>query len=204
MATGAAENLSSRLANNRCNASDSITSIFFITTAQIPIRHWKKAWAPSPPLVQQGKALYVGLSNYRPERAAAAADILAGLGTPCLIHQPRYNMRDRRVTDEYENEQNLCDVADQAGFGLITFSPLAQGLLSDRYLDAIPGGSRAERQGGHLLAKARDVNINGSLPARDIAAVRGQSIVQLAPSMESARLPQTTSVLIGASSRTNR
>ena len=67
--------------------------------------------------MRQGKALYVGLSNYCPERAAAAAKILADLGTPCLIHQPRYNMRDRWITDERENGVNLCDVADEAGFG---------------------------------------------------------------------------------------
>ena len=88
-------------------------------------------------IVRRGKALYIGISSYDPEQTRRAAKILRELGTPCLIHQPSYNMFDRWIED------GLLDVLEEEGIGCIVFSPLAQGLLTDRYLDGIPGDSRA-------------------------------------------------------------
>ena len=143
--------------------------------------------------VRQGKALYAGISSYSPERTRQAAEILRGLGTPLLIHQPSYSMLNRWIED------GLLDVLGDEGVGCIVFSPLAQGLLTGRYLDGVPEGSRASRPGSmdpdqlseETLAKVRALN--------DIAARRGQSLAQLAVAW-TLRDPRVTSALLGASS----
>lgn len=144
--------------------------------------------------VQQGKALYVGVSNYDPEQTRAAQAALASTGVPLLIHQPRYSMFDRRIED------GLFPVLDELGTGCIVFSPLAQGLLTDRYLDGtVPDGSRAatsrflssDRIDEDYLARARGLNA--------IAEGRGQTLAQLALSWV-LRVPTVTSAVIGASS----
>ncbi len=145
-------------------------------------------------IVRQGKALYVGISNYQANEAAKAIAVLKANGTPCLIHQPRYNMFERWVED------GLLGVLDRGGVGCICFSPLAQGALTGRYLDGIPEGSRASREGTTIagryltedkLAKIRALN--------EIAAARGQSLAQMAL-LWVLRRREVTSVLIGASS----
>lgn len=144
--------------------------------------------------VRQGKALYVGISNYQAEEAKRAIEILNGLGTPCLIHQPKYSMFERWVED------GLLDVLEQHGVGCIPFSPLAQGMLTDRYLKGIPGDSRAAKSHGFLktseLTEERLRQIQG---LNDIAQQRGQSLAQMALAwlLKDKRI---TSVLIGASS----
>lgn len=144
--------------------------------------------------VHQGKALYAGVSNYSPEQTRAAAAALAEHRVPLVIHQPRYNMFDRHV------ERGLFPVLDEIGAGSIVFSPLAQGLLTDRYIDgAVPAGSRAAEgrwiNGSHVtveyLERVRALNA--------IAADRGQSLAQLALTWV-LRHPQVTSALVGASS----
>jgi L-glyceraldehyde 3-phosphate reductase len=144
--------------------------------------------------VKSGKALYVGISNYPPEQARQAARILRELGTPCVIHQPRYNMLDRRIED------GLLDVLMEEGVGCIVFSPLAQGVLTDKYLAGdIPEGSRASKKHGFLkpeqitddkLAKAQALN--------EIARVRSQTLAQMALAWV-LRHAGMTSALIGAS-----
>lgn len=144
--------------------------------------------------VRQGKALYVGISNYTPEDTRAAARILRDLGTPCLIHQPRYSMLDRWVED------GLLDVLDEEGIGCIVFSPLAQGQLTDRYLGGIPTGARATKT-ERVWLTPEDVKRN--LPKvqelNEVARSRGQSLAQMALAWV-LRKPQVTSALIGASS----
>ncbi len=144
--------------------------------------------------VRQGKALYVGLSNYTPEGTRAAARILRDLGMPCLIHQPRYSMLDRWV------EGGLLDVLDEEGIGCIVFSPLAQGQLTDRYLGGIPAGARATKT-ERVWLTPDDVKRN--LPKvqelNDVARSRGQSLAQMALAWV-LRKPQVTSALIGSSS----
>lgn len=143
--------------------------------------------------VRQGKALYVGISSYSPQRTREAAAILRGLGTPLLIHQPSYSMLNRWIEDE------LLDVLGQEGVGAIGFSPLAQGMLTDRYLDGVPEGSRAARDSsldrswltGETLAKIREL--------AKLASARGQSLAQMAVAW-TLRDPRMTSTLIGASS----
>lgn len=144
-------------------------------------------------LVRQGKALYIGISNYKPEEAQKSFAILKGLGTPCLIHQPRYSMLDRWVED------GLLDVLEESGVGCIAFSPLAKGLLTNRYLEGIPADSRAagdskflspEDITRELLAKVSQLN--------DIATERGQNLAQMALAWV-LRGGRVTSVLIGAS-----
>ncbi|MCD8172998.1 MAG: aldo/keto reductase [Alistipes sp.] len=145
-------------------------------------------------IVRQGKALYAGISNYGPEQTLRAVEILRRNGTPCLIHQVKYSMFVRTP------EEGLTDVLGREGVGMIAFSPLAQGLLTDRYLDGIPEGSRAARGVGFLkssqvtpqaVAKARALN--------EIARERGQSLAQMAVAWL-LRDERTTSVLVGASS----
>jgi L-glyceraldehyde 3-phosphate reductase len=145
--------------------------------------------------VQQGKALYVGVSNYSAEQTRDAARILAELGTPLLIHQPRYSMLDRRPEDE-----GLLDALDELQVGSIAYSPLEQGLLTGRYLDGIPEDSRAagdspflrrEEVTEDLVARLRDLN--------DIAKTRGQTLAQLALAWV-LRGGRVTSALVGASS----
>jgi L-glyceraldehyde 3-phosphate reductase len=144
--------------------------------------------------VRQGKALYVGISNYSPEQTRQAARILRELGTPCLIHQPRYNMLDRWV------EEGLLDTLEKEGIGSIVFSPLAQGQLTDRYLNGIPEGARASKT-ERVWLTPNDVKSN--LPKirqlNELAGQRGQSLAQLALAWV-LRKPQVTSVLVGASS----
>jgi L-glyceraldehyde 3-phosphate reductase len=144
--------------------------------------------------VRQGKALYVGISNYRPEQTRQAARLLRDLGTPCLIHQPRYSMLDRWVED------GLLETLESEGIGSIVFSPLAQGQLTDRYLNGIPQGARATKT-ERVWLTPDDVKQN--LPKiqklNEIAGLRGQSLAQMALAWV-LRKPQVTSALIGASS----
>jgi L-glyceraldehyde 3-phosphate reductase len=143
--------------------------------------------------VRSGKALYAGISSYDAKQTAAAAKILRSLGTPCLIHQPKYSMFDRWI------ENGLLDVLGDEGIGGIAFCPLAQGLLTDRYLHGIPEGSRASKPDTFLkkndideghLAKVRALNV--------LAVERGQSLAQMALAWV-LRDGRMTSELIGAS-----
>ncbi|MDX3762211.1 L-glyceraldehyde 3-phosphate reductase [Streptomyces mirabilis] len=145
--------------------------------------------------VQQGKALYVGISNYSAEQTREAARILAELGTPLLIHQPRYSMLDRRPEDE-----GLLDTLDELQVGSIAYSPLEQGLLTSRYLDGIPEGSRAASDSPFLSADTVTEDLVRQLRAlAEIAKSRGQSLAQLALAWV-LRGGRVTSALIGASS----
>jgi len=144
--------------------------------------------------VRSGKALYAGISNYDAETTAKASAILRDLGTPCLIHQPKYSMLVRNP------ENGLLDVLEKEGIGCIAFSPLAQGLLTDRYISGIPDGSRASKPHGFL--KKEQVTpelIQKILKLNNIAAGRGQSLAQMAISWL-LKDERVTSVLIGASS----
>ncbi|WP_393086844.1 L-glyceraldehyde 3-phosphate reductase [Streptomyces sp. LN704] len=144
--------------------------------------------------VQQGKALYVGVSNYSPEETREAARILGELGTPLLIHQPRYSMLDRRPED------GLLDTLDELRVGSIAYSPLEQGLLTSRYLDGIPEGSRAASDSPFLSADKVTEDLVGQLRAlAEIAEARGQSLAQMALAWV-LRGGRVTSALIGASS----
>ena len=143
--------------------------------------------------VRSGKALYAGISRYSPAQTAAAARILRGLGTPCLIHQPRYSIFDRSI------ENGLLDVLGDEGVGAIAFCPLAQGLLTDRYIQGIPAGSRASKPNSFL--KKSDIDEHRLSQIRglsDIAGVRGQSLAQMALAWV-LRDSRMTSALIGAS-----
>ncbi len=144
--------------------------------------------------VRSGRALYAGISSYSPRRTREAVEIMQAMGTPLLIHQPSYSMLNRWI------EQGLLDALGETGLGCIAFSPLAQGVLTDRYLGGIPEGSRATGRGSSLdpaslteemLAHVRALN--------DVAAERGQSLAQLALSW-ALRDERVTSVLVGASS----
>jgi L-glyceraldehyde 3-phosphate reductase len=143
--------------------------------------------------VRQGKALYVGISSYSAEKTREAAAILRELGTPCVIHQPSYSMLNRWI------EPDLLDALGELGIGCIVFSPLAQGMLTDKYLDGIPEGSRASRESSlspdlltpEALEKIRALN--------EIAGRRGQSLAQMAVAWV-LRDERITSALVGASS----
>jgi L-glyceraldehyde 3-phosphate reductase len=144
-------------------------------------------------IVRSGKALYVGISSYQPEQTRQAAQLLRELGTPCVIHQPSYSMLNRWIEDR------LLQTLETEGIGCIVFSPLAQGLLTDRYLGGIPEDSRAAKSHGALkrervsdetLAKVRRLN--------ELAQGRGQTLAQMAIAWV-LRHPQMTSALIGAS-----
>ena len=143
--------------------------------------------------VRQGKALYAGISNYPAELALKASRILKELGTPCLIHQPKYSMFERGV------EKGLLDVLGREGIGCIPFSPLAQGLLTDKYLNGIPEGSRAAKSWGFLQPEQVEPAIEKVKKLNEIAIQRGQTLAQMALVwlMKDTRV---TSVLIGASS----
>jgi L-glyceraldehyde 3-phosphate reductase len=144
--------------------------------------------------VRQGKALYAGLSNYSAEQTGRACDILEGLGTPCLIHQPKYSMYERWV------EGGLLDVLGERGVGCIAFSPLAQGLLTDRYLEGIPEGSRAAKPHGFLKREqVTDARIAQVRKLNELAQRRGQSLAQMALAWV-LRDSRVTTVLVGASS----
>jgi L-glyceraldehyde 3-phosphate reductase len=144
-------------------------------------------------VVRQGKALYAGISSYSPEKTAEALAILRDLGTPCTIHQPSYSLFNRWV------EGGLLELLGREGVGCIAFSPLAQGMLTDKYLSGIPEGSRAEKSTGRL---SKDFLTDDSLAKirglAEIAAERGQSLAQMALAWV-LRQPQVTTVLIGAS-----
>lgn len=145
-------------------------------------------------LVRQGKALYVGISNYGAEEAKRAIDILRENKTPCLIHQPRYNMFERWVED------GLLDVLGDGGVGCIAYSPLAQGALTDKYLKGIPEGSRASRSGTTVGDRyLSDEKLKKIRRLHAVASERGQSLAQMALAWV-LRRPEVTSVLIGASS----
>jgi L-glyceraldehyde 3-phosphate reductase len=145
-------------------------------------------------IVRSGKALYIGLSNYKSEQTAQAAAILRELGTPLLIHQPSYSILNRWIEHD-----RLLDTLEDAGAGCIAFSPLQQGLLTDRYLDGIPDDSRI-RTSVFLNEEALDAKTLGRLHAlNDIAKRRGQSLAQLALAW-ALRDPRMTSLIIGASS----
>ena len=143
--------------------------------------------------VRSGKALYVGISNYDPEQTRAAAAALAVEGVPLLIHQPRYNMFDRHI------ERGLFPVLDEVGAGCIVFSPLAQGMLTDRYLDGIPADSRAAEGRWITSTNISDDYLAHARALDEIAQGRGQTLAQLALRWV-LRHPQVTSALIGASS----
>ncbi|WP_448609563.1 L-glyceraldehyde 3-phosphate reductase [Geodermatophilus sp. URMC 60] len=144
--------------------------------------------------VQAGKALYVGISSYSPEDTAKAAEILADLGTPLLIHQPSYSMLNRWIETE-----GLLDTLEDVGAGCIAFSPLAQGMLTAKYLDGVPEGSRAS-QGKSLSTDLLTEEALGNVRAlNDMAEKRGQSLAQMALAW-ALRDQRVTSVLIGASS----
>ncbi|MFI5973254.1 L-glyceraldehyde 3-phosphate reductase [Streptomyces sp. NPDC051452] len=145
--------------------------------------------------VRQGKALYVGVSNYSAEETREAARILADLGTPLLIHQPRYSMLDRRP-----EEEGALDALDELQVGSIVYSPLEQGLLTGRYLDGIPEDSRAASDSPFLNSDAVTEDLVGRLRAlNEIAASRGQTLAQLALAWV-LRGGRVTSALVGASS----
>jgi L-glyceraldehyde 3-phosphate reductase len=143
--------------------------------------------------VQQGKALYVGISSYNAHRTREAAALLRQYGVPLLIHQPSYSMLNRWIEDD-----GLLDVLAEEGAGCIGFAPLAQGLLTDRYLNGIPEGSRAT-QGKSLDPNAVEQNVDKLRALNEVAQRRGQSLAQLALSWL-LRDPRVTSALIGASS----
>jgi Predicted oxidoreductases (related to aryl-alcohol dehydrogenases) len=142
--------------------------------------------------VKSGKALYAGISSYQPEQAAKAAAILRASGTPCLIHQPVYNMLNRWI------ENGLLDTADEHGFGIIAFCPLAQGLLTSRYLNGIPADSRASGNSG-LAGQVTPALVAKLAKLDAIAKRRGQTLAQLALTWL-LRDTRVTSALIGASS----
>ncbi len=143
--------------------------------------------------VRQGKALYVGVSSYSAQRTREAATILRDLGTPLRIHQPSYSLLNRWI------EPDLVETLGELGIGCITFSPLAQGLLTDRYLDGIPAGSRASRNDSLSPETITDETIAKVRALHAIAATRGQSLAQMALAW-TLRDARVTSTLIGASS----
>jgi L-glyceraldehyde 3-phosphate reductase len=143
--------------------------------------------------VRQGKALYVGISSYSDVRAKEAVAILRSLGTPLLIHQPSYSMFNRWI------ENRLLDVLGEEGVGCIGFSPLAQGLLTERYLHEIPAGSRLAEGSSLFPDMVSEENLSRVRALADIAAQRGQKVSQLAL-VWALRDPRVTSLVIGASS----
>ncbi len=144
--------------------------------------------------VKQGKALYAGISSYSARKTAEAAKILREMGTPLLIHQPSYSMLNRWI------EEKLLDTLEEEGVGCITFSPLAQGLLTDKYLDAVPEDSRLVKPDTPLSkSMLTEQNLSNIRSLNEIAKERGQSLAQMAIAWN-LRHPQVTSVLVGASS----
>ena len=144
-------------------------------------------------VVRQGKALYVGISSYQPDDTRRAAAILRDLGTPCLIHQPVYSMYRRWVED------GLLDVLSEEGIGCIAFSPLAQGLLTDKYLAGVPDDSRAAKEHGFLKQdQITEESLSQVRRLNEIAQARGQTLAQMAIAWV-LRHPGMTSALVGAS-----
>jgi len=141
--------------------------------------------------VRQGKALYVGISSYDPTQTREASRLLAEMGTPCVIHQPRYSMFDRWIED------GLLDALDDCGMGSIVFSPLAQGLLTNKYLKGVPQQSRLAESHGFLQeSELTEARLKQLHQLNELAQQRGQSLAQMAL-MWAGRHPQVTSVLIG-------
>jgi L-glyceraldehyde 3-phosphate reductase len=143
--------------------------------------------------VHRGKALYVGISSYSARRTREAAAILQRLGTPLLIHQPSYSMLNRWI------EQDLLGVLKEQGIGCVVFSPLAQGLLTDKYLNGVPEGSRASHPGSMTQDMLTEANLAKIRALNEIAKRRGQSLAQMAVAW-TLRDPVVTSALVGASS----
>ncbi|MGH6654243.1 MAG: aldo/keto reductase, partial [Actinocrinis sp.] len=143
--------------------------------------------------VRSGRALYAGISSYGPERTREAAAILKSMGTPLLIHQPSYSMLNRWIED------GLLDVLGESGVGCIAFSPLAQGMLTGKYLGGVPAGSRASRDSSLSRELLSEKNLEQVRALNAIAQERGQSLAQMALAW-ALRDPRVTSVLIGASS----
>lgn len=144
--------------------------------------------------VQQGKALYVGISSYSPERTREAAKILKSMGVPLLIHQPSYSMLNRWI------ENGLLSALDESGAGCIAFSPLAQGLLTQKYLNGVPKNSRASAQDSSLLREfLSEANLKRARALNEIAKKRGQSLAQMAIAWV-LRDARVTSALVGARS----
>jgi L-glyceraldehyde 3-phosphate reductase len=143
--------------------------------------------------VQQGKALYAGISSYSPAKTREAAELLRSAGVPLLIHQPSYSMLNRWI------EPELLDTLEEVGAGCIAFSPLAQGMLTDRYLNGVPEGSRASQGKSLSTDLLTDENLARIRSLNEIAKSRGQSLAQLALTW-TIRDPRVTSALIGASS----
>jgi len=143
--------------------------------------------------VRSGRALYAGISSYSPERTREAATILRSMGTPLLIHQPSYSMLNRWI------EGGLLDTLEEVGAGCIAFSPLAQGMLTAKYLDGVPEGSRMARDSSLSPELLNEQNLANIRALNDLAARRGQSLAQLALAW-CLRDPRVTSVLIGARS----
>ena len=142
--------------------------------------------------VDQGKALYVGISSYGPTKTREAAAILRANGTPCLIHQPSYSMLNRWIEDE------LLDVTDAEGMGVIVFSPLGQGMLTAKYLNGVPAESRAAEDASLSLEFLTDENLSRIRALNEIALGRGQTLAQMAIAW-ALRDPRVTTALIGAS-----
>jgi len=144
-------------------------------------------------IVRSGRALYAGISMYPPDLTRRAVEMLRSLGTPCLIHQPNYSLLDRWVED------GLLEVLTDEGVGCIVFSPLAQGLLTDRYLEGIPAGSRAARDDSYLSRNAVTEKLVDTVrQLNEVAAARGQTMAQMAVAW-ALRQSGVTSALIGAS-----
>jgi L-glyceraldehyde 3-phosphate reductase len=143
--------------------------------------------------VRSGRTLYVGISSYGPQKTREAAAILRDLKTPCVIHQPSYSMLNRWV------ENGLLEVLEQEGIGCIAFSPLAQGLLSTKYLQGVPDSSRASRDGSFRKAMLSERNLDKVRALNQIAGQRGQTLAQMALAWV-LRKPAITTALIGASS----
>ena len=144
--------------------------------------------------VQSGRALYVGISSYSAERTRQVAELMAGLGTPLLIHQPSYSIFNRWIEDE-----GLLDATGELGTGCVTFSPLAQGLLTDKYLNGVPADSRAALQGSFQPRMLAESTLDKVRALNAIAAARGQSLAQMSLAW-ALRDERVTSVLVGASS----
>jgi L-glyceraldehyde 3-phosphate reductase len=144
--------------------------------------------------VHQGKALYVGISSYSAEKTREAARLLRDLGAPCRVHQPSYNMLNRWI------EHGLLEVLGQEGIGCIAFTPLAQGLLTNKYLNGVPDDSRMNRPGGDSLSRSQltELNVAHIRALNDLARRRGQSLAQMALAWV-LRDPSVTSAVIGAS-----
>jgi L-glyceraldehyde 3-phosphate reductase len=159
-----------------------------------PDTPFEETMAALDQIIRQGKALYIGLSNYDPQQTEEAVELLESMGSRCLIHQPKYSMMVR------EPENGLIDVLERKGIGCIPFSPLAQGLLTNKYLKGIPKDSRAEKPHGFLQKSTVTPELVKKLVKLDsIAQKRGQSLAQMSLSWV-LRDPRITSALIGASS----